>query len=354
MSSSPWMIYGAYGYTGEALARRAVAEGETVILAGRRAEALAPLGEELGCETRAFGLDDATAVQEGLEGVDLVAHCAGPFSATAAPMRAACLEARCHYLDITGEIPVFEATQAADAAAKAAGVVLMSGTGFDVVPTDCLAAYLAQRLPSARRLEMAFHSTGGVSKGTSKTMLEGAGQPGWIRKDGELTPVPVAWKDRVVPFSCGPRTCVSIPWGDVSTAFHTTGIPNIVVYMSMPPGTIRSMRWTRWFHGVFAWGPIQSLLRSWVDANVEGPSEEVREKARSYLWGRVEDDEGGVAEATLVTPEGYRLTVLATLEIARRVRRGACAPGATTPAAALGPDFILEFPNTERQDRDPD
>lgn len=352
MSVTPWLIYGAYGYTGEALARRAVAEGEAVVLAGRRAEALAPLGEELGCEVRAFSLDDPAACQAGLEGVDLVAHCAGPFSATAAPMRSACLEAGVHYLDITGEINVFADSHAADAAAREKGVVVMSGTGFDVVPTDCLAAYLKGRLPTARRLEMAFHSTGGVSKGTSKTMLEGVGQPGWIRKDGKLTPVPVAWKDRVVPFSCGPRTCVSIPWGDVCTAYFTTGIPNITVYMDMAPGAIRTMRWTRWLHGAMAWGPIQGLLQSWVDRNVTGPSPEVREKARSYLWGRVEDDEGGAAEATMVTPEGYRLTVLATLEIARRVRAGACEPGAWTPAAAFGPDLILDFPDTTRTDRD--
>lgn len=347
----PWMIYGAYGYTGEALAREAVAAGEAVVLAGRREGPLEALARELDRPSRALGLDDPAALDAALEGVALVAHCAGPFSKTAAPMRAACLRTGTHYLDITGEISVFEDSMATDDAAREAGVVVMSGTGFDVVPSDCLAAHLSGRLPDATRLLLAFRSSGGVSKGTSKTMLEGAGEPGKVRRGGVITDVPVAWRSREVPFSNGTRHCVTIPWGDVSTAFYTTGIPDIEVYIDMHPGAARTLRWTRPLHRIAAWGPVKRSLERWIDRNVPGPSPAERAAGRAYLWGRVEGP-SGAAEATLDVPEGYRLTVLATLEIARRVMAGSVESGAHTPAKVFGPDFILGFPETARVDRD--
>lgn len=351
MSQATWLIYGAYGYTGEALAREAASRGLRPVLAGRRPERLAPLARELGLEARAFALDDPAALRAGLEGVALVAHCAGPFLFTATPMRAACLEAGAHYLDITGEIDVFVATRALAEAARTRGVVLMSGTGFDVVPSDCLALHLKQRLPGARRLELAFQALGGgVSPGTSKTMLEGLGEGGRIRRGGEIVPVPTAWRSRQVPFSSGTRSCVSIPWGDVATAGYSTGIPDIVVYTAMPTATVRWLQRLRPFEGLLALAPLKALARRWIERRVHGPTPAQRQAGRATLWGRVEDDAGGVAEATLDTPEGYRLTVLATLEVARRVLAGELEGGAWTPAEAFGADFVLGFPEVVRRD----
>ena len=113
-----WLIYGANGYSGALIACEAQARGLRPILAGRSA-AVQALATELGLEARSFALDQPAAVRAGLEGVALVLHCAGPFSATSAPMVAACLAAGSHYLDITGEIDVFEALAARDGEAKA-------------------------------------------------------------------------------------------------------------------------------------------------------------------------------------------------------------------------------------------
>ena len=60
--SSPWMIYGATGYTGELAAREAVERGLRPVLAGRNADAVGALARQLGLEHRAFGLDDPTAL----------------------------------------------------------------------------------------------------------------------------------------------------------------------------------------------------------------------------------------------------------------------------------------------------
>ncbi len=179
-----WILYGASGYTGELIARHAVARGERPILAGRNAESIGRLAAELGCEQRVFGLDDPAAVRAGLAGAATVLNFAGPFSRTAGPMIAACLAAQANYLDITGEIEVIELAAQRHEQAQAAGVTLLPAVGFDVVPTDCLAALLAERLPGAQRLELAFAFTGLMSRGTAKTMLEAAalGWPGPDRR----------------------------------------------------------------------------------------------------------------------------------------------------------------------------
>ena len=192
-----WMLYGANGYTGELIAREAVRRGQKPILAGRNPAAIATLARELGCPSRSFSLDNHQTVVNARQGIALVLHCAGPFVETSAPMVTACLEARVHYLDITGEIAVFEAIFARDAEAKQRGVTLLPGVGFDVVPTDCLAAMLARKLPSANELWLAFSSPGAqLSRGTLKTMIEGIGEGGAIRRDGKIVRVPMAWDAR--------------------------------------------------------------------------------------------------------------------------------------------------------------
>ena len=171
--SGSWMIYGANGYTGELAAREAVARGLRPVLAGRNGETVGALARELGLEHRAFGLDDPSALVRGIEGMAAVLHCAGPFVHTSRAMVAACLAARAHYLDITGEIAVFEKVLARGEQAREAGVALLPGVGFDVVPTDCLAARLAAALPDATELVLAFASNGAaISRGTQKTMIE--------------------------------------------------------------------------------------------------------------------------------------------------------------------------------------
>src|SRR5687768_9602242 len=227
-----WLLYGANGYTGDLIARLAVANDSQPILAGRSETAVRALAEELGLEARVFALDDPDTVDRGLADVDAVLHCAGPFVWTAPPMVEACLRGRIHYLDITGEIEAFESTAARGEEAREAGVVLLPGVGFDVVPSDCLAAHVAQRLPSATHLVIAIQALGRLSHGTAVTSLEILRRGGVIRRDGELLGVPLGGRTLMIDFGNGPRESVRFPWGDVSTAYYSTGIPNIEVYMA--------------------------------------------------------------------------------------------------------------------------
>ena len=344
------LIYGAYGYTGELIARRAVQQGLRPILAGRRQEPVQALSQELQLEHRTFDLDQPEVLDQGLIGVDVVLHCAGPFLYTSEPMASACLRTGTHYLDITGEIDIFESLAARDSEAKEAKVVLLPGVGFDVVPTDCLALHLKQRLPTAVSLELAFCSSGGVSRGTAKTSVERLGTGGAVRRRGRIVNVPAAWKTASIPFSIGDRQAVTIPWGDVSTAYHTTGIGNITVYAVMPPQMVKSMIWSRRLPWLFRSKWLREQLKKKIDQRPPGPDRQDRESGHMWLWGGASDGEHSV-EATMTTPEGYRLTSRTAVEAAKKVANGEVKPGFRTPASVFGADFILGFEGVERSDR---
>ncbi|PYQ50071.1 MAG: saccharopine dehydrogenase [Acidobacteria bacterium] len=350
--SAPWLLYGANGYTGELIARRARVLGERPVLGGRSADAVAALAAELGLEHRVFALDDPAAIVRGLEGVKAVLHCAGPFSRTAGPMAEACLRAGAHYLDITGEIEVFESMAAHDAAARAAGVMLLSGVGFDVVPSDCLAAHLKRRLPTATHLALGFQASAVLSRGTMTTMVENLHRGGAVRRDGRIVFVPPAWKTRVIDFGRGRVEAVTIPWGDVATAYYTTGIPNIEVYMAAPESMRWMMRLARPLARLLRTKTVQALLKSRIRSGPAGPSAEHRARARSFLWGEARDASAAVV-SRLETLEGYELTSRTALMAVQRVVAGGVSTGFQTPAGAFGPDFILEIEGTTRQDEDP-
>lgn len=349
---TPLLVYGAYGYTGELIVREALDRGLQPILAGRNPEALAEIAERYGLASRAFGLDDPAALDAALDGIQVVLHCAGPFLHTALPMARACIRNGVHYLDITGEIPVFESLAELGPKAAKAGVVLLPGVGFDVVPTDCLAAHLAGRLPDADRLVLAFSTSGGTSRGTAVTMAENLGSPAAVRRNGRIVPVPPAWKSRQIDFGEGPRLAVTIPWGDVATAWHSTGIPNIEVYMAMTQSMRRSLRVSRILGWLISWGPIRRRIVERARSRKPGPSEERRSQGRSRVWGEVRNPAGEVRRARLQGPNGYTLTAWTAVGAAKRILDGPVQPGYQTPSRAFGADFILGFDGVEREDLD--
>ncbi|HVG34171.1 MAG TPA: saccharopine dehydrogenase NADP-binding domain-containing protein [Pyrinomonadaceae bacterium] len=350
--SSTFLLYGANGYTGELVARLAHERGLRPLLAGRDAAKIKPLATALGFDYVSFSLDDAQAVDAALKSVPVVLHCAGPFSRTSQPMADGCLRTGTHYLDITGEIAVFEALAARRAEAEAAGVMLLPGVGFDVVPSDCLAAHLKRRLPSATRLTLAIQGLGRISHGTATTMVENINRGGIVRRDGRLTPVPSAWRTRAVDFGRGPVKATTIPWGDIATAFRSTGIPNIEVYAAIPSAARRMMKLSRGLGPLLATAPVQRFLKNRIKAQPAGPSAEERTRGKSFVWGEVSDDAGQQKRSRLSGPEGYTLTAMTALAIVERVLGGVAPAGFQTPSLAYGADFILEIEGVSREDLD--
>ena len=339
--SKNFLIYGANGYTGELIAREAVKRGMKPILAGRSLAKVEPLAKELCLTARSFSLKDKKSLEYTLKEVDFVLHCAGPFSLTSRPMVEACLRLKKHYLDVTGEIAVFEQMARLDEKAKTAGIMIMPGVGFDVVPSDCLAAHLKNRLPSATNLTLAFYGLGKISHGTQATMTMNIGNGGAIRRNGEITKVPAAYKTREIDFGEFTKNAVTIPWGDVSTAHHSTGIPNIEVYAVVPEANLKMLKLSRYLGWLLKTKLVQNRLQKRIPAG--GPNAEERAKGKTYLWGEASDRQGNRVEARLEAPEGYTTTILTALKIAEKVIDGNFCAGFQTPAKCYGADLILEI-----------
>ncbi len=339
-----WMIYGSNGFTGKLIATEAVRRGLKPVLAGRNESAIAKLAGQLALEYRVFSLEDPAAVQQAIAGMKLVLHCAGPFSETSLPMAEACLAQGVHYLDITGEISVFSTLHEMHDRARRADVVLLPGAGFDVVPSDCLAASLVKALPAATRLQLAFEAGGGPSPGTAKTSVEGLKNGGCIRRNGKLKKVPLAWKTRSIPFAHGERLGVTIPWGDVYTAYVSTGIPDIEVYIAISPSAIANMRRLRWVQRLLVLGPVQSFLKRQIERKVTGPDESKRKSSLSQLWGQASTADGRSVQATMTTPNGYELTVIASLGIVDFLLSHDVEGGYYTPSLLMGAEYAATLP----------
>jgi short subunit dehydrogenase-like uncharacterized protein len=342
------LLYGATGFTGKLIAREARARGAGIVLAGRNPKTLKAVAKKLDLDWRAFDLEDRARLVAALKGVSVILNAAGPFSATARPIADACLDNGAHYLDITGEIDVFEALFARDAEAKRAGVTLMPGVGFDVVPSDCLAAHLKRRLPDATHLTLYLAAGLYASRGTLKTMIENVAVGARARRKGRLVTIAQP-STGSCDFGRGLTPTIQVAWGDVSTAFHSTGIPNIDVHIEAAP-PLQALAWSPGLvRSLFALSPAQQLLKSLVEFQPEGPTDAARLRGRGVLVG-VATNKRETVRARLTTPEGYTLTARTSLDAAKRAAAGDVKPGFQTPSLAFGPDYIQNFEGVTRED----
>ena len=337
------LLYGATGYTGKLIIEVLLSKGIKPLIAGRNANALKELADKFGLSFEAFELSNTQKLEDVLAQCKVVIHAAGPFIHTYQKMLDACIKTKTHYLDITGEYQVFEGCAAKDAEAKAAGIMVTPGVGFDVVPSDCLANYLKAKLPDATSLQLAFAGLkSGFSRGTAKTMIEGLDEGGKIRKEGKLTEVPAAYKVQEINFGAFKTVAATIPWGDISTAYRSTGIQNIEVFMGVTPALVSNMKRSNYLRWLFKFSFVKSFLKAQVDKRKPGPSEKQREEGKSFFWGRVENAAGKSVEARLQTHEGYKLTALTSVLIAEKVLNDNFKAGYQSPAMAYGKDLILE------------
>lgn len=304
----------------------------------------------LGLEARPAQLTAPDQLAAALRDVRVVLHAAGPFSQTAEPMVQACLQAGVHYLDITGEIAVFEAIARRHAEARGRGIMLMPGIGFDVVPSDCLAAHVAARLPGATRLAIGVAGLRFASRGSAKTIVEQVARGVQVRRAGAITAIPPGTLSRRFDWGRGPEPGDAVSWGDVSSAYFTTGIPNIEVYFAREPALQAILVASRYWGWLLGTAPWQTLLKAGVDILPVGPTDTERAEVRTVMVAEASDDARGVVRARLRTPEVYGFTAVTAAAIAERVLAGDVEWGFQTPARVYGPDFVLGFEGVVRED----
>lgn len=343
------LIYGATGFTGGLIAKHATASDLEPVLAARNSSKLSAITGRLHLEGRTFSLHDQRGIDDALADVNVVLHAAGPFSATAEPMLDACIRTKTHYLDITGEIDVIEACAARDEESRAAGIAVVPAVGFDVVPTDCLAAHILSRLPNATQLTLAIALQTRPSKGTLKTGLENVASAALVRRNGNVVELTEPIR-RDINFGDGDRPTVSISWGDVATAFYSTKIPDITVLFEETGALKAISRMGPMLRRVLATTPLQVAMRWLIDRGPDRPNQSQRDAGRARIVAETCDVEGNIIRSRLETPEPYLLTAQTAVSAAIRVSQGLVAPGFHTPSQAFGRDFIMEFDGTRRVD----
>jgi short subunit dehydrogenase-like uncharacterized protein len=345
-----FLLYGANGYTGELIARYAAEYGLHPILAGRREEVLKPLAAKLNYSYKVFDVNDSIALLAALKEVKLIVNAAGPFQFTAKPIIEGCLQTGTHYIDVNGDISVFEFIKQYDDSAKQAGLMLLPGSGFDVVPTDCTALFLKKLLPDAITLKLAFANIGGgLSHGTATTMVNKLGQGGAVRKNGKIVPVPLGQKGMWVDFGIKKFFVMTIPWGDIATAYFTTAIPDIESYTAISLTVYRSLKLQGLFNWLLRTNFIRKVIKRKIDKRPAGPNDEQRSKAISLVWGQVSNSRGETKTVRMSSSDGYTLTMHSTLLIAQKIVQGNFKPGYQTPASAYGEDLVMEIPNVKRE-----
>lgn len=350
MNNKQFLLYGANGYTGQLIAHYALSYGLIPILAGRREEVLKPMAEKLNLTYKVISLDHTSVLEAALREVEVVIHAAGPFDITAKPMMEACMRTGTHYLDINGDLAVFQMLKEYDRDARGEGIMIMSGVGFDVVPTDCLALFLKNRLPDAVSLQLAFATPGGgLSHGTAITTASKLGESGAIRKDGKIIPVPVGHKGMWVDFGIEKLFVMSIPWGDVFTAYETTGIKNIEAFANVSQMVYQLTKIQSLFNWLLKTTAVRNFIKKRIDKNPPGLDDVKREQSKSLVWGQVANSAGRIAVARLHCPDAYTLTAYTSLLITQKILQGKFKTGYQTPAGVYGENLIMEVEGMQRE-----
>lgn len=347
MQKTKLLLYGANGYTGKLIARYAKEYNLSPVLAGRTEASISSMAKELGLEYRIFALDNPTVIEQQLEDIQLLIHAAGPFANTAKQMVEACIATGTHYIDINGDITVFEQIKTYHTKAKQAGVMLMSGAGFDVIPTDCCALHLKEQMPDATHLQLAFiPSRSQTSHGTATTMATRIGEKAVIRANGQFVKKPLGYKGMWLDANGQQRFVMSLQWGDISTAYHTTGIPNVEVFTGMKPTAYRILKFQFLFNWLLRTQTMRRYIQQKIDKGPAGPSDEQRANASTVIWGKVSNKEGKELTHQFVCADGYSVTAWGILTIAQKILAGNFKAGYQTPAGCYGKDLIHEIPGT--------
>jgi short subunit dehydrogenase-like uncharacterized protein len=344
------LIYGGTGYTGRLIAEQVRNLHLRTVIAGRTADRVQATAAGLGVAGRAFALDRPQTIDEALDDVDVVINAASPFALTAPALIEACLRTRTHYLDVTGELPVFRNAFGYDEAARQRGIMVMPGAGLGVVASDCLAMHVVSLVPNAKYLRIALLRPNWLSRGTLRSALGLANSRVSIRRNGRLISLPVGRLQRAFDFGDGERESVAVSWADVFTAYHSTGIRNIEAYFEADFASRALYQLGAGVADAVQFAPVRDLIDAVSRVFPEGPPERARLTEKCVIVAEAEDSWRQRRSVRLQTADGYSFTAEAAAAIAQRMVRGDLVPGFQTPAKVFGADLVLEFAGTHRQE----
>ncbi len=338
------LVYGANGYSAGLIIEELLKRNIKPVLAGRNEKAVKQVSQRLNLPYKIFDLSEIESVVQNIKEFHTVLNCAGPFKYTAKQLIEACLEAEANYLDITGEIPVLQTAFENDDAAKKSGIVILPSVGFDIIPTDCLAKRLSEKMPDAKHLMLGLlNKKGKISRGTWLTTIEFLGATGRIRREGKLIESQIGEYKISVKRNDFDFSGISIPWGDVFSSFCSTGIPNVEVYLGVPKFLYNAVWLVPVIQRIISLKILKNVISGFIKNNFTGPNKNQRDSTVTYIWGRVKNEKGETYDEAYKVMEGYNLTAVGAAESVIRVLHGEVGPGTKTPSLAFGSNFMDRF-----------
>jgi len=345
-------ILGATGYTGRLCAQVAQERGLDVVLAGRNPDKLGALARELGGpRTAVVDVTDGAALRALADASEVLLTTVGPYGLHGRPAVHAAIDGGAHYIDVSGEVPFIAWVREQDEAARAAGVTLCPGFGFDGFPGDLLAGMAAALLgaPVDEARVAYLVRRGRVSGGTFRTMVSMAGAPGAAWVGGRLVDEPIgadAWR-APYPEPLGIRPAVSAPMPDVATLGPSTGAHTARAYMVAPGARVmpKIAAPLQAVLGAVMRSPAGDAVRRFADGMPEGPAPGDRARTRTAVLAEVR---GGhdTARVWCRLSDLYLATAHIAVGVAQRLMDGPSPSGAVTPTQLFGPDagtFLQEI-----------
>ncbi len=347
----PIAVYGATGYTGKLVAAELAASGADYVLAGRSAEKLDALAEDLGgsVETRAVALDDPEGLRDLLTPCAAVIACAGPFSVHGEPVLEAAVDTATHYLDTTGE-QTWMRTAFEDYGPRAhsAGTTVIPAMGFDYVPGDMIAALTAQGMGEVDEVVLAYSVAGfGMTRGTQLSGLEmvGGGDVEWRKLKWMPADQSVGRGTYLFPEPIGRQRMVRYPAGEQITVprhVATRQVRTMITASTLAPSPLaRALPALTRSTGLAMRTPLRKAVGKMISRLPEGPKLEDRQAARFTIVCDV--IRGGDARRGVIRgSDVYGMTAAAiTAGAIIAARGGISATGALAPSQAFEPAEFL-------------
>jgi NAD(P)-dependent dehydrogenase (short-subunit alcohol dehydrogenase family) len=184
------LVIGGYGGFGARLSRRLAGEGYRVLVGGRsRDKALRFCAGVPGTEPLEIDRDGDVATVLRQARPDLVVDAAGPFQDSGYAVPKACIAAGTAYLDLADGRDFVTGIAALDAAAAAAGTVLVSGASSLPALTGAVVRVLAQGMERVDSVDAALSASNRASAGASvvAAILSYVGKPIRLWRGGHWT-----------------------------------------------------------------------------------------------------------------------------------------------------------------------
>lgn len=179
-SKKPVIVYGASGYTGRLVCEYLREYGVPFIAAGRSAEKLnaAIKSNVAGIETADYEVVEVAHTTEALTqlftGASVVLNTVGPFAKFGPEVVHACLAAKCHYTDTTGEQDWLITLEEEFGTKFAQAGLLLSPGLAQMYTTGEIAAQLCLETPGLDTLDIAVFWGGSPTIASTQTILVNA------------------------------------------------------------------------------------------------------------------------------------------------------------------------------------